>query len=105
MMKYELSAIYDGKKSFYGKATVTEYRTGEKILRSYNTDVARITADGSFLRTWAGWSATTTRHVNEFRKQNGFAALSKKEWERLPVSEISMVHDVVELLEEYGKLA
>ena len=105
MMKYELRATYDGRKSFYGKATVTEYRTGEKILRSYNTDVARITADGSFLRTWAGWSATTARHVNEFRRQNGFAALSKKEWEQLPVSEISMMHDVVELLEEYGKLA
>lgn len=104
-MKYELSAIYDGRKSFYGKAVVTEYKTGEKILRSYDTDVARIMADGSFLRTWAGWSATTARHINEFRKQNGFAALSKKEWEQIPVSKLSMVHDVAELLEEYSKIA
>lgn len=105
MMKYELSAIYDGRKSFYGKAVVSEYGTGEKILRSYDTDVARITADGSFLRTWAGWSATTARHINEFRRQNGFAELSKKEWEQIPVSKLSMVHDVAELLEEYSKLA
>lgn len=105
MRKYELKAMHDGRKSFYGKATVMEYRTGEKILRSYDTDVARITADGSFLRTWTGWSATTARHVNEFRVQNGFTSLSKKEWERLPVSKISMVHDIAELLEEYGKFA
>lgn len=56
----------DGRKSFYGKATVTEYDDGTRILRSYTTEVAAINPDGQFVRLWDGESATTTRHVNAF---------------------------------------
>lgn len=67
---FELPCL-DSRKSFYGKAHVTEYPNGEKILRSYNTDVAKITPDGDLVRLWSGSSMTTSRHIRSFCKFYG----------------------------------
>lgn len=56
----------DRAKSFYGKARISEKDNGEKVLTSYNTEVCKITAAGSFVRLWGGYSATTMRHINSF---------------------------------------
>ncbi len=68
---YEMTPRYDSRKSFYGKAHITEYPNGRKVLTSYTTQVAEITADGKAI-IYGKWSQTTTRHQKEFLKQHGF---------------------------------
>ena len=65
----ELKTKYDTRKSFCGKAKVLN-EGGRITLLSYGLDVAYIqdgeaTINGSY-------SQTTTRHITEFLKQNGF---------------------------------
>lgn len=67
---YELSPVYDSRKSFYGKARVVVVSDGEKILISYTTPVCRA-KDGKLERIWYGSSATTSRHIREFCRQMG----------------------------------
>ena len=71
MNEYELNTQYDGRKSFYGKAGVTE-NNGKKTLRSYATDVAYIENGEAVVN--GIYSQTTLRHIKEFLKQNGFKA-------------------------------
>ena len=81
---YELSAKYDSRQSFYGKAQVA-IEDGGKTLYSYNTKVARITEDGIVI-LYSQWdcSGTTLRHVKEFLKQEtNFFIESKKDIEKL----------------------
>ncbi len=78
----KLEAKY--QKSYYGKAKEIELN-GFKYLKSYNTIVCAITPSNEFIRLWDGWSATTSKHVNDFRENNGMKAISKKEWKKLPV--------------------
>lgn len=66
MKIYELPAIFDTHKSFYGKAHVIDYDNGILELLSYNTIVSRCT-DGK-VEELGTWSRTTTRHQMEFRK-------------------------------------
>lgn len=75
MKMYELRPI-DGRKSFYGKAVVEVDASGE-TLYSYNTPIIKRTAAGELVRLWAGWSATTGRHIAAFCGLNkaGFMAL------------------------------
>lgn len=56
----------DGRKSFYGKAWVREMSDGTEILRSYETDVMKRNPDGTLVRLWWDWSATTGRHIYAF---------------------------------------
>ena len=65
------------RKSFYGKAIVKVYSDGTQILQSYQTDVLKRSANGTFERLWFGWSATTGSHIR------AFAGLNKKEFEAL----------------------
>jgi len=81
-MKYEVIP-QNGRKSFYGKAIVTEVN-GNKTLTSYTTDVARIDKEGNFFKLWGGYSVTTMNHVNAFRIMNGLNPISKKEWLEIP---------------------
>lgn len=67
MKIYELSARYDARKSFYGKAHVIDYGNGTFELQSYDTIVSRC-VDGK-VKELGKWSQTTTRHQKEFRKQ------------------------------------
>ena len=41
MMTYELTARYDSRKSFYGKAHVIDHGNGVLELMSYSTIVSR----------------------------------------------------------------
>lgn len=72
---YILEAIYDARKSFYGKAKVIreDLKNGGFIeeLKSYDTIVARTTfKNNTLFCEWLGdYSQTTTRHQKEFFKQ------------------------------------
>lgn len=70
-------------KNCNGRATIRKNENGDVILTSYYTDVA-IIAGGRFYKTWRGYSATTLKHVNEFRRVYGFSPISKKEWIIMP---------------------
>jgi hypothetical protein len=73
----------DGRKSFYGKAVVLLCSNGDKILRSYATNVAKIDSSGNFHKLWDGYSATTMRHINSFVDTFGINGGGKKWWESL----------------------
>ena len=77
---FELQALYDARKSFYGKAFVERWDTEngtQYVLRSYGTVVAKSTptyADGEaeayVIEVGMRYlSATTLRHVKEFLAQ------------------------------------
>lgn len=77
---FELQPLYDGRKSFYGKAFVERWDTEngmQWVLKSYGTVVAKVTptyADNE-AETYdveiglEYLSATTLRHVKEFLAQ------------------------------------
>lgn len=78
---FELQPLYDGRKSFYGKALVERWGTEngmQLVLKSYGTVVAKvtpITATGTYPAIFDVavnmdvLSATTLRHVKEFLAQ------------------------------------
>ena len=69
MKFYELTAQYDARQSFYGKAHVIDHENGVLELQSYDTIVARI-ENGKVVQADLGvHSATTNRHIREFLKQ------------------------------------
>ena len=91
-LNYNLKATF--QKSYYGKAIVKDalYPKCARVytLQSYETDVCQIIGSHGptqFKRLWDGYSRTTMIHVNEFRWAHGMPALSKKQWEALPVEE------------------
>ena len=67
MKVFELVPRYDARKSFYGKARVVDHENGTIELQSYDTIVSRC-VNGK-VEELGKWSATTTRHQKEFRKQ------------------------------------
>lgn len=67
MRIYELEALFDARQSFYGKVHVIDYENGTLELQSYNTIVSRC-VNGK-VEELGKFSATTTRHQKEFRKQ------------------------------------
>lgn len=74
----QLKAIYDGRKSFYGKAQLIE--SDETIdLQSYDTIVATYYKNKNKLVLHGKYSQTTTRHQKEFAKQLGFDFKNSKE--------------------------
>jgi len=73
---YELSAQYDSRKSFYGKAQVIE-EDGKIWLQSYDTRVACIENNEPYIN--GTYSVTTLRHIKEFLLQHGFKAESKQQ--------------------------
>ena len=76
MKLYELTARYDTRASFYGKAHVQIFSNGKQVLLSYGTPVAEITAKG-IAKVYGKWSQTTSRHQKEFLRQNGFSVCGK----------------------------
>ena len=81
---FDLPAIADNRKSYYGKATVF-FAGNRAILKSYETDVAEIDESGNFRRLWDGYSATTMRHINSFCALFGIDGGGKKWWDSLEV--------------------
>lgn len=79
-----LQCEYDNRKSFYNKA-ITIRELGEEgetirvILKSYGLRVCEI-RNGEFKKLSNFYSATTLRHVNEFRQQFGYKKITKSEW-------------------------
>ena len=69
MYTLELSPLNSNRKSFYGKAKVLIQDNGTVQLLSYNTIVCEIDTHNNFNMLWNGKSQTTTRHINEFKKQ------------------------------------
>lgn len=67
MKVFELTAWFDSRKSFYGKAHVIEHDDGILELQSYNTIVSRC-KDGK-VEHLGKWSQTTSRHQKEFERQ------------------------------------
>ena len=67
MKIYELTARFDARKSFYGKAHVIDYENGVVELQSYNTIVSRCV--NGVVEHLGRWSQTTSRHQREFEKQ------------------------------------
>jgi len=76
MKMYELIPT-NGRKSFYGKARVMVEDNGTETLYSYDTAIIKRIPGGELVRLWAGWSATTGRHIAAFCGLNkaGFMAL------------------------------
>lgn len=72
----KLKPSYNSQKSFYGKARVVS-RDGRLILISYRTEVAYISNGKAHVNGL--YSATTTRHIKDFLKQNGFRVESSKQ--------------------------
>ena len=74
---FELQPVYDGHKSFYGKAFVERWNTEDGmryVLMSYGTTVATVkeVSAGDVVEIRIGMkylSATTLRHVKEFLAQ------------------------------------
>ena len=69
-MQYELQP-QNGRKSFYGKATVTVLPGGTKELYSYNIRVLSIDPEGKLHRHWDTNkpSTTTMSHIKSFISQ------------------------------------
>lgn len=67
MKIYELTARFDTRKSFYGKAHVIDHENGVIELQSYNTIVSRCV--NGVVEHLGRWSQTTSRHQREFEKQ------------------------------------
>lgn len=84
-MKVFYLPCLDHCKSFYGKAKVIEQDNGEKVLQSYNTQIAKITTGGELVRLWSGNSQTSSRHFNSFCK---FYGLPVVRFASQPVGEV-----------------
>ena len=84
MKQFDLPVVNDTRKSFYGKAKVTELDNGDIELTSYNTVVFRI-HNVVFQRLWNGYSATTKRHINAFIGFYGIEGGGKAWWNSLEI--------------------
>lgn len=90
-LRQEYKAIKAGENAyslegFGGRALIIP--DGNKlILRSYYTDVCRYNLKtGEFIRLWEGFSVTTLKHINIFRRFLALNTLSKREWIELEVA-------------------
>ena len=74
----ELQAVYDSRKSFYGKAQLIE--SDDKVeLQSYDTIVSTYLKNENKFVLHGKYSTTTTRHQKEFASQLGFKFKNSKE--------------------------
>lgn len=62
------------------KATITWSEDGTIILTSYYTDVLDVLPDGTIVKRWDGYSATTMRHINALMAKLNLPLISKREW-------------------------
>lgn len=67
--RYEMSAIYDSRKSFYGKAEIEKFAKWV-TLYSYKTKICTLDTESGKVEKFPHYSSqTTTRHIKEFCKQ------------------------------------
>ena len=91
MEKYYLMPCErQNQKSFGCKAVVEVRDDGAKVLYSYTTKIAKITASGLLVRLCDHdqecSSQTTMRHLVAFCVTNGLPKISRKEWDSMPMS-------------------
>lgn len=72
MLYYELTARFDHRKSFYGKARIKETPKYYTLI-SYDTEILKLdktSGEITFIcrSEWA-FTQTTNRHINEFFRQ------------------------------------
>lgn len=68
-------------EGFGGRAIIKPDNDGNLILQSYYTDVCRYDLKSDkFVKTWGGFSVTTLKHINIFRRFLGLETLSKRAW-------------------------
>ena len=88
----KLSCTRNKTGKFTGQAyALIDKHTPAKLLVSYNTVVAKINPDGSFHRTWSGWSVSTARHVRLFVAEYCPAMVGKTrkaDWEAMKVEKV-----------------
>ena len=85
---YLMPCERQNQKSFGCKAVVEVRDDGTKVLYSYMTKIAKITASGSFVRLCDHdrkcSSQTTMRHLVAFCVNNGLEPITKKAWNEMP---------------------
>ena len=64
MILYDLKPT-NNQKSFYNKAIVT-IENGVKTLYSYNIPIIKRLENGTLVRLYDGWTATTGKHIKAF---------------------------------------
>ena len=89
MKKYYLMPCErQNQKSFGCKAVVEVRDDGTRVLYSYMTKIAKITASGSLVRLCEHdqkrSSQTTMRHLVAFCVHNGLEPITKKAWNEMP---------------------
>lgn len=88
----KLSTRRNKTGKFSGQAyALRSKHTPETLLVSYDTIVAKINPDGSFHRTWSGWSVSTANHVRLFVAEYCPAMVGKtgkKAWETMKVESV-----------------
>lgn len=70
-------------EDFNTRALIIPTENGS-ILKSYYTEVCKI-ENGEFFRLWEGFSVTTLKHINAYRRHFNMKALSKREWIEMEV--------------------
>ena len=71
---------------FGGRAIIKIENDGSLVLQSYYTDVCRYNPKTDiFEKTWNGFSVTTLKHINIFRRFLALNTLSKREWIEMEV--------------------
>jgi len=91
MNVYELKPKISSQKSFYGKALVIVEDSGRDQLKSYNSIVCVVEANGKITKLEYPNSQTTNKHIREYLSQ------------RFNVR-ISTMKDIKVLLEQFGQL-
>ena len=80
---------YDGRKSFYGKAVVTEHddRPFPSVtLTSYRTNICTyFPATGELVKLDPVATATTRRHIKSFLHHIGAPDIPARKWDTLPL--------------------
>ena len=78
-MIMELEAIYDSRKSFYGKSTVN-IENGIYNMFSYGVKICKYDEKTGYFHLQDGvlYSQTTCRHLREFLKQRGITQIFDK---------------------------
>ena len=80
---------YDGRKSFYGKARITEYEdNGGTVYRltSYSTDICEWNNHSKTLvKLSPVATATTRRHIRSFLRYVSIPDMNSREWDALPL--------------------
>lgn len=80
MKRYELMPTSNqNQKSFNRKAIVEIDNDGTETLYSYFTPIIKRLPDGTLVRLWYSYSATTGKHIK------AFCGLDKKQFEALEV--------------------